>query len=717
MPDGRDTDLYWAVKKGQDFVGEARQQELNWKYTAQSRGIWNLWRLIYCQVLGIDPNTGDYNTTQQLKFAGEQAQYALFRIQLTRGFIQQRNMLALGDRLSFTAVATNNDVASLAQVGIATEAIEYVLTEAGLEPQGAQGLETLGFFGASHLHLRWNYEGGDFVDVTEQATDPSGNPATLPVLDELGNQVLQPNPETGEPVPATKPIMTTVKRKSGAPVIRQRYPWQVVVDSYIEQDHPWAIVKEPISKQELAGQFPEKAQAIRALSGLDYDCGDDALFAWGRNSATTDMVVLRHFYHKACKAVPGGRYVGYVGDVILWDLPCPLEDGIPVEPMIAGRYFGTAFGYAESGDLLSLQQVLNELASQVVTQAQQFGNPNIFKEDGVDFDPQRFVQGGNIFDLPPGKNPPVVMQYTEMPKIAQYMFDFVLQRMQEISGGNSVTRGQPEHNITSGSFAVLLLNIAEKYQSQYQAAYDGAVVGIANKAFEMVRRNAPNGFAAEIGGIGNEPYMEYFSSAQLQGIRRIKIQRQNPVMNTLMGRKEIFDATKDLPKDQRSDALELLLNSNTDSFAENDQSAALRIRKENELMLAGKPALVQVTDDPILHCRKHRMQLDKLLTQDPPEDPQELAAYNTSVNLLINHITEHAVTWAQTPPPILAALGLPMPPNIQAILDAQGAQQAPPPPSKQGGAKLPAGKDSDMPNPPSPPQLPPGAMTDQAAQV
>ncbi len=124
MADGSNTtDQYWATKKGQDFLGEARQHELNWKYTAQTRGIWDLWRLIYCQVLGINPDTGAYNDTQQLKFAGDQGQYALFRIQLTRSHIQQRNMLALGQRPSFTAVATNNDVSSLAQVGIAAKAM------------------------------------------------------------------------------------------------------------------------------------------------------------------------------------------------------------------------------------------------------------------------------------------------------------------------------------------------------------------------------------------------------------------------------------------------------------------------------------------------------------------------------------------------------------------------------------------------------------------
>ena len=37
------------------------------------------------------------------------------------------------------------------------------------------------------------------------------------------------------------------------------------------------------------------------------------LFQWDLSSATDDVLAVKHFYHRSCAAVPGGRYMGYVG--------------------------------------------------------------------------------------------------------------------------------------------------------------------------------------------------------------------------------------------------------------------------------------------------------------------------------------------------------------------------------------------------------------------
>lgn len=731
--DGSIDDTYFALKKGQAFIDAARQAERNWLYTSQDRGIWRLWWLIYCQVLGIDPQTGEYNTNQQMRVVGEQANYTSFRIQLTRRLVQQRVMMAQDQRPSFKGVATTSDASSEAGVNIATKAIDYLLKLAKLEQKASEGLTASGFFGEGGLHIDWDYAAGKLVPAQEQMKGPDGNPVQMPVLDDNGQHVA--DPQTGQP--QMQPQMHTVQKKSGAPKIDKLYAWQIVKDPYLEDDHPWMIIKIPVNKHELAAKFPEKATQIRACS-IDTDMGDDALFAWGaRARVSSDTVVLRILYHRNCEAVPGGRWSGWLGkDIGLWgidgEVPCPLDEGIPVKTMIADRYFMTAFGYPEAGDLLSVQTAINELFSQALTSVQKFGNPNMYKNENLQLDPRAVANGGGLFDLPAGIDPPVITEYQPVPPITPQMWEALIGLMEKIAGSNSVVGGDPKANITSGAFAVLLVNIAQKFASSLQQAYDFAITAIANDALELVRKNATNGFMAEIAGKGSAPYLKLMTAADIAPLREIAIERQNPVMSTFPGRMEVFNATKDLLPQQRAAAMEMLLTGDMEAWADNDQSADIKVHKENEQMLAGIAVEVQFTDNDLIEGPKHVAQLNKLLAQDPPQgeqmpqvdpqtgqpiiDPQtgqpvpgqwstpERQQYEGAKQLLLKHIVDHSVSFARKPPPMSLVVGAP--PNPMMMPPPGGAPGAKP--GDKPGDNKPGGaaEQPQAPNAPKPPEVP-----------
>lgn len=479
------TPEYLGNKTGKAFIDGAREFERNWLYTSQERGVWRLWWLIYCAVLGINPHTGEYNSTQELRFVGKNAEYAQFRVQLARRYIQQRMMMAKDQRPAFEGVAQNNDATSWAEVNMATKAIEYVMQEAQLEEESSAALEALCYFGGAGLMNYWDYDAGQLIDAQEPDTDKEGNPLSMPVTDpQTGNPVPDTDPQTGTPLmdeigqPKMKqqPVMKTVQKPSGLPKIRKLYAWQMVMDPYLETDHPHMIAKIPVNKYELAAQFKDKAAQILACT-VDDEMGDDALFAWGgKRAATSDTVVLRMYFHRNCTAVPGGRFAGYVKDVPLWGvdqvMPCPLDEGIPIKPMIGPRYFGTAYGYPEAGDLLSLQTVINEVISMNVTNIQKRGNANAYKRDDVQIDKRAWSEGGNLIDLPAGAEPPTWDEPPKMDSLSQFILEFCLEQAKQMLGSNSVVDGNPDANIQSGAFAVLLVNIAQKYASQMQEAYD-----------------------------------------------------------------------------------------------------------------------------------------------------------------------------------------------------------------------------------------------------
>jgi hypothetical protein len=230
-----------------------------------------------------------------------------------------------------------------------------------------------------------------------------------------------------------------------------------------------------------------------------------------------------------------------------------------------------------------------------------------------------------------------------------------------------------------------------------------------------------------VSGIADSPYFELFKTEDLEDFHSVKIVRRNPVMSTLMGRMEIFNATKDLPKQDRAEAMELLLDSRTDAYAENDQSAMIRMRKENESMLKvpkdrhpgleTNPQLysqwlrsimpkVSWSDPHPIEVRKHNAERDKLRSQDPPKDPQKLQEWTDTINLMDAHSVEHANVWAMTPLPMLLAAGVPpIDPNLAAGGEAPTGPSKPGQPGQAQG-KPATGQNGGAPAGPKPPKSP-----------
>lgn len=689
---------YFANKPAEEVIGELKTRELTSWNALNVRGLPNLWRLSYAQAFGMDPGTGK-NSTQKLEYCGPQQNYIRFRVNLTRSLIKQRNTMAAGQRISFQAMASNDDAESLAQVPIAGKVIDYVFREAEGERACYESLESDGYFGWGGIWSRWNGDGGDMVPVVKQV--PAIDPATKEPLTD---------PLTGQPLMKTEKS----KERSGAPTLTSVFPWQIFRDTFARKS-PWIVIKEKCSKFELIAEYPEKATLLEG-QGLQKDCepGYLALFNWDVASMTDDMLVVKHFYHAPSKAVPGGRYIGYVNGVVLWDLACPVPDGLPLAEICSARYFDTQMGYPESADLFSLQEAIDEILSQSMTNIMKFGNQNIWGPDGLEFDQQKFMEGGSYFPLKADQEPPKVIQYATLPEAVKYLLEYLPERMNNIIGSNSVMRGEPQSNIQSGAYAALMQSIAEKFVSSTQAAFDFGVNNCGNTVLELVRANVDTSFAAEVAGDGNMPYMKFFTAEDIAGVKRVMVRRQNPLMNSIPGRFDVFNATKDLPKDQRHAAIQMLNTGDDSAWTENDFSALVLIRKENQILSSGREAMVSKTDDHFLHARKHNSSLDRLRTQDEPTDPAAYAAWKAAIDAHINHINEHNIQWLQTDKNFAHMLGLPPPPEFDPVAGKFTAGAAAPaggppgaPPPKSG-----ANHKSNIPQPPEAAEAP-----QQAAQA
>lgn len=653
-------DQYWANKKARDLVGEVKEKERIYFSSVTRRGLASMWRIAWAQYYGTDPaNPGDM-ATQTLARVGPKGKFTRFRINEVRSIIRQQNVIALGERPAFQAMAINSDYQSLASVEICDSAVTHFYKNSVGEARERALLEGDGVWGAAYGHARWDFSGGDMVDVDRpiEGEPPDGTTGQVPTM----------------PIP----------QRSGAPKMDVVYPWDCIQDPQAREMN-WAIVRERVSKWEVAARYPEYREQVTKSNVLD-EYALDFIYAHDVDQANSDDCIVKHVYHPACDSVPDGRYVGVCADEILWDLPCPIPDGIPVVELCSSKYVCSSYGYADGWDLIAVQEMIDQLCSDTASNLGTFGRQILFYDKGSDFEFDKIAEGLVAFGKTPGTQKPEAVNYAEMPQSVQWFLEYLHERHQSISGLNSVARGDPKSNIRTGTMAALFHSIAIEFQSARQAALDGFRERMANLILDMVRQNSDSKFLIEVAGEDERPYLKEFTAQSVAGVRKVSMVTANPMLRTQAGRLEVFNAIKDYPPDQRAAAIELIVSGNSKAFTKKDRSGELRIQFENEQLSKGIPCRVIATDNPYKHVPEHVAEIERmseLLSENPDAAQPHLA-----------HIMEHILQYQGMDPILCAFLGVPPPPpvpNSPAGLLAMltGGMGAQPGPQGQSGQQQP----------------------------
>lgn len=680
-------EVYWALKNGRELVSALQAKEQSFFEACERRGLLTMWRIAFAQYFGLDPMALSDFATQQVGFVGPQSEFIRFRINEVRSFIRQMNQLAMGERPAFKCMASNTDYQSEAQVEICDQLVSYIYKRGNGEEKERQLLEVDGVFGIAYGWDRWDFEAGDVVEVMEEVpgvTLISGEPAKMPV-----------------------------KRKSGAPTTTVLYPWEVVCEPYSRDENSWRMVRERCSKWEVAARFRDFAKEITTQSTVDqYAIGE--LFGFDSDAVTEDDCIVKHFYHPVCSALPEGRYVGICGDQVLWDRPCPVSEGTPIIELCSGKFFATQFGYADSWDLCSINEMIDQLCSDTASNFATFGRQTIVVDEGTKFDVDLIALGHRVLTKNPASEPPKVIQFEPMPEATKWFLEYLHKRHESISGLNSVARGDPGSNISSGQMAALFHSIAIEYQSGRQASLDAYRTRSANLKLDMVHMYADAPFVAEIAGVDERPYLVEFTKDDLVGVRRVMVETANPLLRTAAGRLQVFEQIKDLPPDERGPAIELITTGQSKAFTRQSRTCDMRIRWENEQLAQGIPCPVLVTDDPFKHVPQHVAEIEARSAQ-LQNDPQAMQAY-------LMHILEHQQKYLGLDPMLAAFLKIPPPPpmpgNAAGTMMQMGAMMGPPPgaagPANDngggGGESKPQPKDSSGVTLPEPSKPPEGSM-------
>lgn len=655
---------YFANLPDEQLVGELDSRingYYNWILTS---GRLARWRLAYNTYYG---DRGTHNASF-IQAGGKQGELSFLMSNEYRSLIQHLLVFAFQSRTSLETVATNTDPKSKAATYIAKGVVEYFRRDGKIDTNTKSATETALIMDVGWVFNEWDLSRGD-----EAAVDF----------------------ESGRVY------------RQGQIKSRYRTPLQVILDFTKPDgdDRDWILVQDPVNKYDLAAQFPEKADELK---GLNRDYTKDALYRFGdvyrfETSFTSDDVDVWTFYHKRTPACPNGKMFRFVngGTILGPSLPIPYRK-LPGNRICPTEQIMSAMGYSNGNGLLGLQDVVDALISAAVTNMTACGVNNIWCEDPATLDFDQLAAGMNLLGGGGAKKPEVLM-LNRLPPEWLALSNFVISRMEAISGVNSVARGNVEGREYSGAAMALLQSMAIQFNNGLIAAVTKLDEDNGNDIIQLTQDFAHEPAMRLIVGENNEYMMREYSSKDLQPIQRVYARRSNPLKDTTAGKLQLLEQYKSIPGVVTSAAqiTEILDTGSLDSMSDPGRNLKLAIDQENQMLQRGEVPQAIFTDN---HPEHYQMHAQVFASPDARKDPDLIARVR-------QHMDMHDYLWQTTNPAILAALNIPPYPA-----PATAAPSPVGPEATMGEVKVPAPQEVPLPTEPveiGMPNLPTNSLTNQ----
>lgn len=563
----------------------------------------NLWREVYRAYY-----SGVF-TAGSIDQAGSQGEYKILRPNHFRNIIQHMVINVTKDKIAWMPESANTDSKSMKQTLVAKNILDNYESEYGLDMVAKQATELSILFDHAYIHAPFDTDIGSDVRP-----------------DENGRMI-----------------------KSGDFKFEAKSPLDVISATTIDSQDDWRIVRTLVNKYEMASKYPQFADKIAKL-----ELPLDQYFSLNYNKffgETQDLVYFYTFYHRKSAAVPSGRVIEFFShDTIVLDSAMPFER-MPIFKMQPDRQYLSPFGYSVAYDLAVIQNAINIIYSAILTNQATFGVNNIAIPNGAGISAELLAEGLRAVKYDPKSGAPSVLELLSTPEEMFKMIDKLEQVMQILVGLSGVVRGDPEASLKSGSALALVASQFIQFNSGLSRSYSDLLKEIGTSIISTLKKpefgNTPRTMAMV--GKTNRSYMKEFTSEDLSGIRRVRVNQGNPLSKTISGKIEI---AKDLLAAGKINTPEeyqnIITTGNIESLYEGEEAELMLVRAENERLSDGKPVLAVLTDDHSLHIREHRAVLSSPDARERPE----------IVNNTLAHMQEHLEILGSGGP-ILAILGQP----------------------------------------------------------
>lgn len=571
----------------------------------------------------------DEGESHEITFTGEQGELVKLPVNHFRNLARNIYNMVIANRPVLEARAANSDYKSLSQTYLANGVLDYYMREKGLEEIINEAVEMALVLGSSFIKMAWNSMKGEVYEVDDD----------------------------GEPL------------LNGEMEFDLLSPLDVVVDGTKERwgNPEWIITRSYVNRYNLIAQYPQYASKIIKLETKN-SSGSTRLGGFSNDS--TDDVPVYEFFHAKTPAMPEGNYFTYLSsDIVLHDGPLPYRE-IPIFRLAPANIMGTPYGYTDMFDIFPIQEALNSIYSGIMTNQNSFLVQSLFVEKGSDLSIES-IEGMTIME---GNKPPTPVQLTQTPEEAFKFLDHLINSAETLVGVNSVTRGNPEASLRSGTALALVQSMSIQFQSGFQKAYVNFLENIGSSLIEILKDfvSAPKMIA--IVGKNKAPLLKKFTGDMIKDVQRVKVEVGNPLSRTIAGRVQMAEQMAQMKLIKNPQQYFMVIETGQlDTMMEGDISDLLNIKRENELLLEGQPVMADILDQHRMHIMEHRVVIND---PDLRSNPELYAAVKA-------HVQEHINMLRTVDPDLLQLIGEQPLANPAA---PQMPQQGPPPgPNEPGG--------------------------------
>ena len=610
------SDKYFANKPTNERAAVILEKAAGWGEALETSGYMEKLRLMWKSYYGI--YFSDSNDSHSINFSGEQGEITQIAINHMHNISKIMLNMITAVRPTMIAKSVNSDYKSLVQTKLANGLLDYYMRDHRVENYLKRAVESAIVLGAGYVKLEWNATKGEVYEVDE----------------ELGIEI-----------------------KEGDLEFSNLYPFDVYFDTHREDhNHDWVIARSWKNRYDLAAKYPEFAEEILKLPTKNEI---NNLFAFTQRSDDTDLIAVYEFYHKRTDSVPDGLYQLLLSDTItLLESPMPYRS-LPIYAVRAGEYLGTPFAYTPMFDLLPIQDAINSLYSAVLTNQSAFAVQNILVPQNANIQISELAGALNAIEYNPALGEIKPLQLTATPQEVFSFIKMLEEKMSEISGINSVSRGTVPENLRSGNALALVQSMSLQYISGLQQSYAATIEDLGTGIINTLKDHASVPRIKDIMGKHNLSYSKEFTGHSLSSINRVIVEVANPLANTTAGRLEIAQQMLQMGAIKTPENYFTVMNTGSlDTLTDPTFNQNVLIRAENERLIANEPVAAVYSDEHALHIKGHA----EILADPALRFDVEL------FNRVQAHMQEHIELLKNTDP------------NILMILGQQPIQQAPPPP-------------------------------------
>lgn len=619
------------------------------------------WRIAYDTYYG---QRGSHNSSY-VSAGGDNDELSFLMSNEYRNLVQHLLVLTMQSRPSIEIVATNTDSKSKAQAYLAEGIVEYYRRSGKIDENCYLATEISLIMDSAWVFNEWDLMRGQDVAVDDS---------------------------TGSPV------------KQGDIYSRARTPLDVIIDftKLDGTDRDWIIVRDPKNKFDLAAQYPEKADKILSVTR---DKQKDAIFRFGdmandQSADNTSDIDVYTLYHRRSPALPQGKMFQWIsGDLSLFSGPIPYRK-LPGNRIAPSEQILSPLGYSNANDLLGLQDVMDSLISYAVSSMNMSAANCIWTPPGSNIDVDQLADGLKQIE---SDVKPEVLIMNKLPPEWFNLANFIIGRMEAISGVNSVARGNTQGKDMSGAAMALLQSMSIQFNSGLQRSNNKLVEDCANDVVQLTQDFAHEKRLGMIVGLNNQYMMKEYGAKDVEDVQRVFCRQSNPMKDTTAGKMELLKVYQAIPGAVTNPAqvTEILDTGSLKSFSDPARNKKLTIDQENEALMRGEQV-------PVVFCDQHLAHLDghSAIFSGPEarRDPNLITAVRA-------HVDEHLQVWQTTDMAILMAFNIPPFPQPM-MMPMPGPNGEPPPPPPPGpGGPMPGA----MPSEPNQPNMPTNPLTGEPA--